>query len=218
MRYIKKGEEPKSLTAYKKDKFAYYDGYTEKDEIRENLMKDQGYLCGYCMRRIQNIKDVKIEHMVTQSSLQEEPRKALDYRIMLGVCYGNEKSGRKKECLTCDAHRGAKEIYVNPYDESSIGQIKYRSEGYITSDNEQIKTTLEDTLNLNYDGPDAYLVQNRKEVLDACKKKLIELQKTGKWTKGNVQKILNLYTQPDEEGKNIPYSGIAIWYLQNKLK
>ena len=58
--YFKKGEEPKSLTAYKKDKFAYYDGYTEKDEIRENLMKDQGYLCGYCMRRIQNIKDVKI--------------------------------------------------------------------------------------------------------------------------------------------------------------
>ena len=32
MIYIKKGKEPDSLTKYKKQKFAYYDGYKEKDD------------------------------------------------------------------------------------------------------------------------------------------------------------------------------------------
>ena len=34
MIYIKKGHEPASLTVYKKQKFAYYDG-CDKDDIRE---------------------------------------------------------------------------------------------------------------------------------------------------------------------------------------
>ena len=44
MIYIKKGKEPDSLTKYKKQKFAYYDGYKEKDDVREMLLKEQGYL------------------------------------------------------------------------------------------------------------------------------------------------------------------------------
>ena len=35
MIYIKKGKEPASLTKYKKQKFAYYDGYKEKDDLRK---------------------------------------------------------------------------------------------------------------------------------------------------------------------------------------
>lgn len=50
MIYIKKGKEPDSLTKYKKQKFAYYDGYKEKDDVREMLLKEQGYLCAYCMK------------------------------------------------------------------------------------------------------------------------------------------------------------------------
>ena len=120
MRYIRKGEEPESLTQYKKESNAYYDGYADKDDIRRNLMEDQGYLCGYCMRRLNDISDVKIEHIVPQSTLKDDEKKALDYRIMVGVCYGNEKKGRRKECLTCDAHRGSKDLYVDPFDENNI--------------------------------------------------------------------------------------------------
>ena len=45
MIYIKKGNEPDSLTKYRKKKFAYYDGYKDKDDIRKNLLEEQGYLC-----------------------------------------------------------------------------------------------------------------------------------------------------------------------------
>ena len=41
MIYIKKGKEPASLTKYKKQKFAYYDGYKEKDDLRKMLLKEQ---------------------------------------------------------------------------------------------------------------------------------------------------------------------------------
>ena len=218
MRYIRKGEEPESLTQYKKASNAYFDGYDKKDDIRAKLMEEQGFLCGYCMRRIKNFSDVKIEHIDPQSTLKEDLRKALDYRIMVGVCYGNEAKGRTKKCLTCDAHRGNDELYVSPFEMNEVNQIQYDSEGYITSDDEKIKDSLQKKLNLNYDGPDAYLPQNRKAVLEACKNKLRSMQKEGLWTRRNLERVLQMYENANAEGKYIPYSGIAIWYIKKRLK
>lgn len=63
MIWIQKKEEPPSLTQYKKQPFAYYDGYKNKEELRQALLRDQGYLCAYCMRRIENNREsMKIEH------------------------------------------------------------------------------------------------------------------------------------------------------------
>lgn len=38
-----------------------------KKQLRESLLKEQGYLCAYCMKRIGDTKDVKIEHLETCS-------------------------------------------------------------------------------------------------------------------------------------------------------
>lgn len=113
MRYIQKGKAPESLIQYAKNKNAYFDGYPDKDDVREQLLKEQGYLCGYCMKRLTSAKEVKIEHILPQSRLKDDPREVLDYKIMLGVCYGNErKNGNEKKRhlqeLTCDAHRKMK--------------------------------------------------------------------------------------------------------------
>ena len=91
MIYIQKGKEPASLTAYKKQAHAYYDG-CNKDDIRENLLREQGYLCAYCMRRIEKEK-MKIEHWDPEDNLTELER--LDYSNMLGVCLGH-MNGQKK--------------------------------------------------------------------------------------------------------------------------
>ena len=74
MRYIQKKSEPESLTKYKKQKGAYYDGYDRKDDVRESLLKEQGYLCGYCMKRLDSCEQVKIEHIMPQSKLLEDER------------------------------------------------------------------------------------------------------------------------------------------------
>ena len=217
MRYIQKGEEPESLTQYKKNKNAYFDGYSNKDDVRENLLKEQGYLCGYCMRRLKQCSDVKIEHIVPQSVLGGNERETLNYKIMLGVCYGNAKKGRPYKCLTCDAHRKNADLNINPFDENCIKKIKYKSDGRIYSEDKEIDTDLNDTLNLNYDGEDAYLVKNRREVLEACRQKLERMQKMGIYKRSLLEKMLCEYEERDENGQLKPYSGIVIWYLNKKL-
>ncbi len=222
MRYIRKGESPESLLRYAKNKNAYYDGYREKDDVREQLLQEQGYLCGYCMRRIHSTKETKIEHMVTQSSLKENPRAALDYKIMLGVCYGNvSNTGENKRShnqLTCDAHRGKLDLEVaNPFDEVCIGKIRYEADGRITSDDKALEKDLNVTLNLNYDGDSVYLKQNRRAVLNACKEKMKRMKARGQWNKTLLRKILKEYEEPDEYGRLREYSGIAIWYLNKRI-
>lgn len=190
MRYIQKGNEPESLTQYRKNQNAYFDGYSKKDDVREKLLKEQGYICGYCMRRIKNCSETKIEHIVPQSCLKENEREALNYKIMLGVCYGNEKKGRNKKSLTCDAHRENQDLVVNPFDMNCIDKIAYRTDGTIYSEDDAINDNLENVLNLNYDGADAYLKKNRREVLSACKEKLKKMQRTGNWNKTLIGKVL----------------------------
>ena len=78
---IKKGNEPRSLTVYRKTQYAYFDG-CPKDEIRKSLLKEQGYLCAYCMRRI-DLKHTRIEHWTPEAELSELEK--LDYSNMLAV-------------------------------------------------------------------------------------------------------------------------------------
>ena len=101
MIYIKKGNEPDSLTKYRKKKFAYYDGYKDKDDIRKNLLEEQGYLCAYCMRRIDK-KRMKIEHWYPEEHLTDI--ECLNYQNMLGVCLGHI-NGTKGSDDTCDTHK-----------------------------------------------------------------------------------------------------------------
>lgn len=216
MRYIQKSTEPESLTKYKKQKGAYFDGYDKKDDVRRALLKEQGYVCGYCMRRLETCEQVKIEHILPQSMIEGDERAALDYRIMLGVCYGN-KGHRKKE-QTCDAHRGNEDLTINPYNKTAINMIKYKSDGTIYSDDEAINKDLDITLNLNYNGPGVYLKDNRKEALEACKKKLHVMQSQGLWSKNILLRILDEYERPDKEGKVKAYSGIVIEYLKRRIE
>ena len=55
MRYIpkKSNNEPDSLRATRLTDGATYDE-CNKNDVREALLNEQGYLCAYCMRRIEN--------------------------------------------------------------------------------------------------------------------------------------------------------------------
>ena len=64
------------------------------------LLKEQGYLCAYCMKKITE-KTIHIEHWIPQRHPQEGyleysqedcDRFAIDYQNMLGVCPGGKGS------------------------------------------------------------------------------------------------------------------------------
>lgn len=217
MIHIKKGNEPRALTMYKQQIGAYYDN-CPKEEIRQALLKEQGFLCAYCMRRIDD-KNMKIEHWESQSSIDSQnindnrsaEKKKMDYRNMLGVCSGKWPGTDE---MTCDSHRGNVPLIVNPLRVEYIEQILYKEQtGEIYADDMLINKDLDQTLNLNI----ALLKENRKVALQACKSQLSKLRKNGKWNSTLLQKQFAHYSGVDENGKKQPYAGIIIWYLQKRL-
>ncbi len=209
MLFIEKGREPRSLTEYKKQPYASYDN-CNKNDIRVSLLREQGFLCAYCMRRI--TKDhMKIEHWYPESKLDEAGR--MDYSNMLGCCVGHKDNSAHSED-TCDTHKGNDIITLTPLNRDHIDQIKYRTgTGEIYSDDPIIEHDLNITLNLNCQ--EQYLKENRRAVLNTLKS---HIYRKGTLSRTDWEKILKMYTSIDSEGQRKEYAGIAVWYINRKLK
>ena len=95
---IAKGKEPKEWTEYRNTPGVDYQSIPE---LVESLLKEQGYICAYCMRRIPHrdklykkdgIKYVltdeahRIEHVLSRDN---HPDKKLDYNNMVVCCPGH---------------------------------------------------------------------------------------------------------------------------------
>lgn len=212
MLFIQKKQEPASLTRYRKQKFAYYDGYPDKDDIRKQLLEEQGHLCAYCMRRID--KDhMKIEHWYPEDRLTDNER--LDYRNMLGACEGHKKDTKGSDD-TCDTHKGNALIVVNPLDKLTIDKIQYRTAtGEIYSEDVDIQKDLDITLNLNSEKH--HLKKDRKAFYDAAIREMSKLRQKGTWNRKIVEDMMSFYQGTDAKGMKKEYAGIVVWYLQKKL-
>lgn len=212
MLWIKKGKEPVSLTQYRKQPFAYYDG-CNKEDIRKKLLVEQGYLCAYCMRRIDEAH-MKIEHWYPEAELDETGK--LDYENMLGVCMGHIE-GLEGRYDTCDSQKGSQIIAIDPRNAEHIQGIgyQYRS-GEIYSEDSTHNEDLNSRLNLNCH--QQYLPENRKAVLDEVIKKLSVIRKQGTWKRAEIAHLRNIYASLDQEGKRKEYAGIVLWYLDKKMK
>ena len=145
MKKIIKQSEPRSLVEHRSQANADYDNYPDKDKLRESLLKEQGYICCYCMSRIK-LDEMKIEHWQPQTKYSS---RQLDYRNLLGACMGNQ--GARPQNQHCDTRKGDSEITSNPIegDKNCENLIKYRPDGRIYSDDVSINHDLNETLNLN---------------------------------------------------------------------
>lgn len=212
MLYIKKGNEPSSLTEYRKKTFVSYNECDKKDDIRESLLKEQGCLCAYCMRKITKQK-MKIEHWYPEDKLSESER--LNYKNMLGVCMGHIE-GQKGSDDTCDTHKKNSVIKINPTDPKMIAKIKYKSRsGEIYSDDEEIQRDLDVILNLNSKGHQ--LQQNRKAKLDSVINELSRRYPNGSWNKEKLRKFYSAYSKPNKDGMKPEYLGIVEWWISKHM-
>lgn len=226
MIWIQKKREPCELTEYRQLPHASYqdmhgaptkrtapDG-SHKDVysvVLNSLMQEQSYICAYCMRRIPE-RDTKlivkatIEHISPQSI---EPGQALDYRNMLAVCNGNRDA--QLNCnKTCDAHRGNTPLYVNPLKPDTLVTIQYKRDGTIYSDDPRVQHDLNDTLNLNSDGDNRRLKENRKKALQALSKHIKRKYPTGNiqaYCKHKLERLQN-------EAVKTEYVGILLYWLE----
>jgi uncharacterized protein (TIGR02646 family) len=165
MRLIVKGKEPNNLAQYRISKQGSYDKYQEKDELREFLLKEQKYLCAYCMCRIENNPLLtKIDHWKPKSK-EIYKNLELEYSNLFALC-----SGKNGDVLHCDTSKDSNEISISPIDVNSITNLNYKvSKDLINlSSNNPIHDediNYPKRLNLNF----YYIAKNRYQALNTFK-------------------------------------------------
>lgn len=199
---IKKKSEPHSLTTYKKTINASFDNQPSKvkEDLRKSLLEEQGYICAYCMKRIEESADIKIEHYEARNRTNE-----LSYKNLLVACKGNE--GSSKERQTCDTKKGNRVLHIDPQKIGDISTIFFTRNGEVKSTNLLFQKDLDEVLNLN----DKFgnLISARKSALKALQKKITPM---------NKNQIEKLYNKLKSAERKIEYVGILLWYLKKKIK
>ncbi|MCM1140059.1 MAG: hypothetical protein NC453_15945 [Muribaculum sp.] len=206
---VDKTKEPASWTKHRLTPGAKYEA---TDDLRASLLKDQGYICAYCMRRIP-VKDngtnesSRIEHIKPQSVIPQE--ETMGYGNMVICCPGASVS-TDNDLTHCDRHKGETQMSLSPLDKNFIDTLSYGNDGAIKSSSNQWDSELNTILNLNLD----ILKRNRKKVLED----LIRTLKSKGWDKTNLEKIYMAFSTKDKEGKRKEYCGIVLWYVAKKLR
>lgn len=204
---IIKGKEPKSWTAHRLTPGVRYEA---TDDLRGALLRDQGYLCAYCMRRIPandagTNETSRIEHIVPQSMLSD--KECMDYDNMV-ICCPGALEGVDKYATHCDRHKAETQISFSPFDTNFIATLEYRSDGTIMSTDKQYDKEINEILNLNI----SLLKDNRREV----KNSVVEALRKRSWKAPDLKRMIDAFSSADKDGQLKPFCGVAIWYLQKK--
>jgi uncharacterized protein (TIGR02646 family) len=175
MRRITKGTPPPSLVAHTKQRVPspVYGNYPDTDGLRACIVRDQGGLCCYCMRRIwPDGRRMKVEHLRSQ---KRHPDLQLDWKNLFGTCYGGE--GAPPSQQTCDTRKGDADIDV---DLLALREdaFKYTEDGRIESTDPAGQHDVDVTLNLN----EPALTRARRSAVSELRKRLQQkLGAAGPW-------------------------------------
>ncbi len=226
LRKINKGKEPITLTNYrssiqKKDSLnnEIYNNFPDKTKedcknkkpgnLRRQLLKEQGYICCYCMGRI-DCSNSKIEHFRDQSTNRELQIK---YQNLFIACKGNE--GQPHKYQHCDSFKGAKEFQHIDLLSDIENHIKYRStDGTIFSDDNNVNRELNEVLNLNVELLKKNRKQAIKEFLNILKKKL----GSGTWRESALKKEVARYRRINIDHQYKQFSSMFVYFLNKKLQ
>ncbi|MBF0477485.1 MAG: TIGR02646 family protein [Deltaproteobacteria bacterium] len=208
MMNIQKLAEPRNFVQHRCQTNADFDNLpaAAKQELRDNLIREQGGLCCYCMSRISAEKS-RIEHWQSQKDFHE---KQLDYGNLLASCHGNK--GRRREEQRCDVHKGDSAILYNPADQTHnvASKLRYLRDGTIKSTDPTFDAQLNDVLNLNL----ALLRDNRKRTVNGVFRVLRKL--AGSVTHSYLDKKINEWKSQDEDGFLKEFCGVAIYFLEKR--
>ena len=218
MKFIQKNlsNQPISLIKHRQQPFATYSDYREKDDLREALLHEQGFICCYCMRRIQIAvaRKMILEHFSPESiyngSIKGKSDLTLDYNNILASCTGGEK-GHKKQ-YHCDEAKSHFEITLCPTNQAMMDKIKFDGSGRIFTDDVQLDADIK-VLNLNNQS----LVRERQVILDVLKKKINKASSGKSISKSFLTSELKEWERR-ENNMYRPFCQVAIYYLSKRIK
>ena len=114
----------------------------EKKEVKDSLMKEQGYICCYCERRLTD-EDSHIEHFNPQSNNAVD---TLDYINMLCSCQNKLKKGESRHCGNSKGNWFDKDFLISPLDSNCERRFAYTADGKIQpskKSDDAVKITIE---------------------------------------------------------------------------
>ncbi len=210
MRNIIKNHEPSSLTRHRCQSDANYENYLEKQDLRDYIAAEQGYICAYCMQRIRaDEKGMKIEHWHCQNRY---PTEDLDYGNLLGVCFGGE--GQQRPNQHCDTRKGNADLCKNPaFPTHNVeATIHYLGDGYIKAEDATFNRELNRVLNLNH----PQIVNNRKKALDGFIQWLRKILGTKNLSRAFIERKIRDLSDPSG-GEMVPFCMIVVYWLHKRL-
>lgn len=214
MQYIEKGPEPLSLKKYKETPgVCFVDLKKEvKLEVKESLLREQGYICCYCGKRIELDESTIVEHLLCR---EQYPDRDLEYGNLLASCDGGqgERCGqreqqRKKIPIHCDQKKGNASIEISPLCPNCEDRFMYDEEGSIYGGSNTAQQVI-DKLGLNC----ATVKNFRKHAIKAYAIYL-DYPELTKAYPDFWQKRLEYNSTRDSEGKFPDYCFAARYYIK----
>ncbi|WP_100159485.1 retron system putative HNH endonuclease [Proteus columbae] len=149
--------EPTSLTQWKKQnknkKYADLT-YSVRADIREELLKEQFYLCGHCCQQIVSIQNCHNEHIEPQQLAQQ---KTLDFTNLIASC------NTKKQCGDSHQHYP---LPLTPLMDECETELQFSISGRVNGLTSRAEKTIE-ILNLGSSAlPNDSLVSKRKHAIE----------------------------------------------------
>lgn len=195
--------------------------YYSKLELREALLREQGYICCFCNRVIdpksegdyneREIADLpeEIEHMLP---VKHHPKLALDYENLAISCRGGRGTGNE----TCNASKGSSMLPLTPFNPTCEDRIFFTEDGQIQGTDDEAEKTIE-ILNLTaYDEDRAetiagfiYNFDDHEEMENSFSQNLI--------SKADAEQIVATLSQKDNSGRFSPFCSAVISVLKREI-
>jgi uncharacterized protein (TIGR02646 family) len=167
MKRIVKSQEPVALRHWREtnsgiaENLHYNRGGWPGRAVKAALMREQGFLCAYTMRRIPTEQDCHVEHVMSQDQCREQwPEGDVDYSNIV-ACYPG-KGSCPYGAIYKKSHSINQVNFVSPLCAEVEGRFKYSAEGGIKADalDEPARSTIQI---LNLDHPE--LVELRRAAI-----------------------------------------------------
>lgn len=210
MKKVEKQAPPAWFEQWKKDFYQKYgrqarykgdfstsdeDGGKRRLRLREELTREQGYICCYCMKRIVP-GDAHIEHFLPKEQFRSLD---MDYRNLFASCNG------EAAFLLEDDHCGHRkenwwsQDMVSPSDEAVEEMFRYGFDGAIYCAGGQ-KTAAIARQMIRHLGLDSYHLQrSRREAIEGS-----EVFDEADYSQEDLRSFIEYYSHPDN-GKYVPY-------------
>ncbi|WP_288367812.1 retron system putative HNH endonuclease [uncultured Alcanivorax sp.] len=155
MKYVEKRHEPEAFAQWKalanEDWQPTYGDLSgdPKVSVKRSLMREQGYLCCYCERRLTE-DDSHIEHFQPQSDPAVDP---LDYDNLLCSCQNQIKKGKPRHCGNLKGDWYDPELLVSPLDPDCESRFRFKGDGLIKPADKHDRAARETITRLGLDIP-----------------------------------------------------------------